>query len=69
MAEVDRHLGELQSDVNNLKERFEKLEEKVNDIHVVITKAKGGWLLLIIVGGALTWAIQTFLPVLKKVSF
>lgn len=69
MPEIDRDIGGLQADVRNLEEKFDKLEKKVDEIHTVITKAKGGWLLLILIGGGLTWLIQTFVPVIKKVTF
>jgi len=62
-------LGKLQGKFESLSDRFDALEKKVDEIHVVITKAKGGWLLLILIGGGLSWALQTFLPLLKKVSF
>lgn len=69
MPEIDRDIGGLQADVKNLEDKFDKLEKKVDEIHVVITKAKGGWLLLILIGGGLTWLIQTLVPVIKKVTF
>lgn len=69
MAEIDRELGALQADVTNLKKDFEDLQTKVGEIHTIITKAKGGWLALILVGGAIMWLVQNMLPVIKKVSF
>lgn len=69
MPDIDRDIGGLQADVKNLEDKFDKLEKKVDEIHVVITKAKGGWLLLILIGGGLTWLIQTLVPVIKKVTF
>lgn len=66
MTDISRDLGKLQSDVENLDVRLEKLEEKVDDIHTVITKARGGWLLLILIGGGLSWAITTIWPLIKK---
>lgn len=62
-------IGALQAEVENIKIRLDKFEAKVDDIHTVITKAKGGWLLLILIGGGLTWFLQTFIPYIKKVSF
>jgi prefoldin subunit 5 len=69
MNGMDKEIGALQADVENIKERLAKFETKVDEIHTVVTKAKTGWLILIMVGGALTWIIQTFLPYFKKVAF
>ena len=69
MPDIDKDIGALQADVENIKERLEKFEAKVDEIHTVVTKAKTGWLVLIMIGGALTWMIQTFLPYFKKVTF
>lgn len=62
-----RDIGSLQAEVKNIHERLEKFEEKLDEIHVVITKAKGGWLLLILIGGGLSWFVQTVMPYFKKV--
>jgi hypothetical protein len=69
MADYERELGALQVDVTNLKADVETLSKKVDEIHTIITKAKGGWLLLIVIGGGLTWLLQTIIPIIKKVSF
>lgn len=69
MAELERDVGALEADVRNLALRIDKIEDKLGDIHTIVTKAKGGWLVLIMIGGGLTWALQTFIPLLKKVSF
>jgi chromosome condensin MukBEF ATPase and DNA-binding subunit MukB len=69
MAEIDKDVGALEADVRNLAARIDKMETQLGEIHVIVTKAKGGWLLLIMIGGGLTWFLQTIVPMLKKVSF
>ena len=69
MNGMEKDIGALQAEVENVKERLDKFESKLDEIHTVITKAKGGWLILIMIGGTLTWLIQTFIPYIKKVSF
>jgi hypothetical protein len=66
---VERELGALQADVTKLKTDLVVLQTKVDEIHTIITKAKGGWLALILIGGAIMWLVQNVLPVIKKVSF
>ena len=66
MDQYVRDLGKVQGQLEALEERLDKLESKVDDIHTVITKARGGWLLLILIGGGLSWAITTIWPIIKK---
>jgi hypothetical protein len=69
MNNIAQVIGALQADVENIKERLDKQEEKLDDIHTIVTKAKGGWLVLILIGGGLTWVVQNIFPYIKKVSF
>ncbi len=67
MTELHREIGGLQAEVENVKDRLKDLEVKVDDIHTIVTKAKGGWLVLVLLGGLVMWLIQTIGPFLKMI--
>jgi chromosome condensin MukBEF ATPase and DNA-binding subunit MukB len=66
-SNLERDIGTILAKLENLETRLDKIEKESDEMYTVITKAKGGWIVLVLTGGAVTWFIQTIIPYLKKV--
>lgn len=54
---TDREVWRLSAQVEDARERLEKLEGKVEEILRILNEAKGGWRVLLMVGGAVGAAV------------
>jgi chromosome condensin MukBEF ATPase and DNA-binding subunit MukB len=66
-SNLERDIGTILAKLENLETRLDKIEKESDEMYTVITKAKGGWIVLVLTGGAVTWFIHTIIPYLKKV--
>ncbi|WP_396190006.1 hypothetical protein [Flavobacterium sp.] len=51
-TELHRDLGRMESKISDLERRIAALESMLFDVHKAVTEAKGGWRMLLAVGGA-----------------
>lgn len=63
--ETQRLIGELKATVTILTAKVEKIEAKVDSVDRTLSEAKGGWRVLLLVGGAagtvgavMSWIVQ-----------
>ncbi len=69
MSMIDpQEFGELRAEVRMLRATMDKLDAKMDDISDRLAEAKGGWKVLMglggassVVGGAVTWVATHFL--------
>lgn len=53
--DVGRHgaqIEELQRNVKSLTEKVDKLSAEIAEIHDILTQARGGWKMMLLIGGA-----------------
>lgn len=51
-TELHRDMGRMESKISDLERRIGNLEGMLFDVHKAVTEAKGGWRVLMAVGGA-----------------
>lgn len=62
----ERDIGRMEADIKNLTKAVEVLTVKVDDISTTLSEAKGGWRLMVLLGGAsatLGGLVVKFLPI------
>lgn len=74
-SDVQRDIGRMEGDiaalvrtVGKMSERLDETDKKVGDIKTTLAEARGGWRVLMLIGGAagvIGGLIATYLPFLK----
>ena len=51
MAEIDRDLGRHDAEISQLKDDMRALKEDVHEIKLMLSEAKGGWRVIMLIAG------------------
>jgi len=69
LAEHGAEIKHLQSDMDKMIKDMDEVKEALKEISKTLSEAKGGWHMLMVVGGAgvatgstITWALDFFKP-------
>lgn len=49
---IDRDLGRHDAEISQLKEDMRSLKDDVHEIKILLSEAKGGWRVLLLIAGA-----------------